>query len=65
MAELIQNQMIEDEICQMACLKTCMIKGHYDKRTNWSMAELIKIQRLENEMAKDKIGEDEGNMDIS
>ena len=35
-----------------------MIKGKYDKRTKWSMAEMVKDQMLEAEMAKDEIGED-------
>ena len=33
--------------------------GQYDKRNEWSMAELAKDEMLEDEMAKDKMGADE------
>ena len=35
-----------------------MIKGQNSKRTKWSMAEMIMDQMLEDEMEKDKKGED-------
>ena len=36
-----------------------MIKGQYGKKTKWSKAEIVKDQMLVAEMAKDKMGEDE------
>ena len=41
-----------------------MIRGQYDKRTNWSMAEMRKDQMLEDEMAKEKMGEDEVDINL-
>ena len=34
-------------------------EGLFGKRTNWSMAEMVKDQMLEDEMAKDEMGKDE------
>ena len=39
-------------------------KGLFDKRTKWSMAELVKDQMLEDEMVEDEMVEDEVDINL-